>query len=119
MRELLAKKFALGTSLAKQLKATAPAELIEGNTWSDTFWGQCPIGYGQNTLGVLLMERRGELLASPEAADPKPYTRMLLAEVREQMRLVDTHMVDPTAALLTIYVRLENATSKLVEEGGD
>jgi ribA/ribD-fused uncharacterized protein len=45
--------------LAKKLAETKPHELIEGNTWGDTYWGQCPIGNGKNMLGKLLMEIRG------------------------------------------------------------
>gem|GEM_PF-603889 len=61
MRAILEVKFAHGSVLAEQLKATAPRELIEGNTWDDTFWGMCE-GVGQNWLGRLLMERRDILL---------------------------------------------------------
>lgn len=47
------------------LQATAPHELIEGNTWCDTFWGQCPIGNGYNHLGKILMSIRDNPLLSP------------------------------------------------------
>lgn len=62
MRELLALKFpddALN-GLTAQLLATGTAELIEGNTWGDVFWGVCR-GRGSNMLGKLLMERRLQL----------------------------------------------------------
>lgn len=36
------------------------AELVEGNTWHDTFWGVCN-GKGQNHLGRILMRVRAEL----------------------------------------------------------
>lgn len=61
MREVLASKFS-EDGLALKLLATDTAELIEGNTWGDTFWGVCN-GVGENMLGKLLMERRA-LLAS-------------------------------------------------------
>ena len=65
MREVLAAKFAPGSPLAEQLLATGEAELIEGNTWRDTFWGRTRDNdgnwAGQNWLGVLLMERREQL----------------------------------------------------------
>lgn len=38
---------------------TGDAELIEGNTWNDTFWGVCN-GNGRNELGKLLMKLRKE-----------------------------------------------------------
>lgn len=63
MKDLLNEKFyfvsSLG-SLSLRLLATDNAELIEGNTWGDTFWGVCR-GVGENHLGKLLMERREEL----------------------------------------------------------
>jgi hypothetical protein len=40
---------------------TGGQELIEGNTWNDTFWDQCPIGNGDNNLGKLLMKIRNKL----------------------------------------------------------
>lgn len=60
MRDLLMQKFAPGTEMAKKLLETNPRELIEDNTWGDTFWGRCK-GRGQNNLGRLLMQCR-ELL---------------------------------------------------------
>jgi len=59
MRELLRLKFGDG-DLAGRLLGTGTAELIEGNTWNDTFWGVCR-GRGRNMLGQLLMEIRAEL----------------------------------------------------------
>lgn len=46
--------------LADLLKATGSATLIEGNTWGDTFWGQCR-GKGENHLGKTLMKIRSKL----------------------------------------------------------
>lgn len=46
--------------LRSKLLATGDVELIEGNYWNDTYWGVCR-GEGQNVLGRLLMEIRGEL----------------------------------------------------------
>ncbi len=62
MRELLRLKFRSGSSLSEKLLATGDAELIEGNTWDDTFWGVCR-GRGENHLGRLLMQVRSELAA--------------------------------------------------------
>lgn len=46
--------------LAQKLRDTGDEELIEGNTWKDTFWGVYN-GVGQNMLGKLLMELRKEI----------------------------------------------------------
>lgn len=40
--------------LAIKLEQTGDHQLIEGNTWGDTYWGVCR-GKGQNILGKLLM----------------------------------------------------------------
>ena len=44
---------------------TGDAELIEGNTWHDNYWGVCSCskcnGRGKNRLGKLLMKVREEL----------------------------------------------------------
>lgn len=57
MRGLLQSKFFMDSKLRGRLAATRGRELIEGNTWGDTFWGVCD-GVGQNHLGRLLMEIR-------------------------------------------------------------
>jgi ribA/ribD-fused uncharacterized protein len=46
-------------NLKIKLLATGDAELIEGNTWNDTFWGVC-CDEGQNQLGKILMKVREE-----------------------------------------------------------
>lgn len=61
MKDLLRIKFSDPVLRAKLL-ATGDAELVEGNTWGDTFWGVCR-GIGQNHLGKLLMEVRAEIVA--------------------------------------------------------
>jgi ribA/ribD-fused uncharacterized protein len=60
MRALLKEKFSQEPEKSILL-STGDRELIEGNWWNDRFWGQCPVGTGQNWLGRLLMELRGEL----------------------------------------------------------
>ncbi len=57
MTDLVDQKFN-DKMLAMWLDATGDRELIEGNTWGDTFWGECPLGTGENNLGILLMEKR-------------------------------------------------------------
>lgn len=56
MNGLLRQKFSYSDLRAK-LVATGDEEIIEGNTWGDTFWGKCN-GEGENHLGLLLMEIR-------------------------------------------------------------
>lgn len=60
MEDLLRQKFV--GPLADALIATAPMELIEGNWWGDTFWGESPVGQGKNHLGKLLMQIREDLI---------------------------------------------------------
>lgn len=59
MLALLRSKFE-DPELAEKLMATGGLELIEANTWGDTFWGVCG-GVGENILGKLLMQVRREL----------------------------------------------------------
>lgn len=59
MYDLIHQKFSKEPFRTKLL-ATGDAELIEGNWWSDTFWGVC-MGKGENRLGVLLMKVREDL----------------------------------------------------------
>lgn len=56
MTELVRAKFSEPT-LHAALQATHPHDLVEGNTWGDTFWGVCN-GVGANHLGQILMAVR-------------------------------------------------------------
>ena len=56
MRRILEAKFREPT-LRGKLLATEDRELIEGNTWGDTYWGVSG-GVGRNLLGQLLMQER-------------------------------------------------------------
>lgn len=64
MKTLLRKKF-YDNMLKLQLLSTLRAELEETNYWHDTYWGRCTClqhnGQGENYLGNLLMDLRGEL----------------------------------------------------------
>jgi len=60
MNELVRIKFE-DPKLAALLVATSPLDLIEGNEHGDVFWGQCPIGDGENHLGRILMRVRASL----------------------------------------------------------
>lgn len=59
MEDVLRLKFS-NRKLAVKLILTKDRQLIEGNTWNDTFWGVCN-GVGDNNLGKLLMKIRSEL----------------------------------------------------------
>jgi len=48
--------------LAQKLVDTGARDLIEGNTWGDTFWGISG-GKGENNLGKLLINQREELVS--------------------------------------------------------
>jgi ribA/ribD-fused uncharacterized protein len=63
MKSILEAKFAV-PELRERLLATGHAELIEGNTWGDQFWGVCD-DIGHNWLGKLLMMLRNELRWEP------------------------------------------------------
>lgn len=63
MFDLVKQKFE-AEPLRSQLLSTGDAELVEGNTWHDEFWGICSCprhGRGQNHLGKILMDVRDEL----------------------------------------------------------
>lgn len=62
MLDVLRSKFLMNRDLQDKLLATVnpEVELIEGNTWGDTYWGVCN-GQGENHLGKLLMRVRGGL----------------------------------------------------------
>lgn len=57
MADLLWQKFVLNSELRARLVATGTRELVEGNTWGDTYWGRCGM-VGSNHLGNLLMQMR-------------------------------------------------------------
>lgn len=59
MQTLLQSKFRDPTLRAKLLD-TSDEELVEGNWWGDTYWGVYH-GVGENHLGRLLMELRGDI----------------------------------------------------------
>ena len=59
MRSILDAKFA-DPEAAAVLRSSGGADLIEGNTWGDRFWGVSG-GRGENYLGRLLMEVRDRL----------------------------------------------------------
>lgn len=61
MTDLVSQKFYLHKDLAQLLIDTGSEELVEVNTWGDTFWG-VRRGVGENNLGKILMQVRSSLL---------------------------------------------------------
>jgi ribA/ribD-fused uncharacterized protein len=57
MKHLVKAKFDQHEDLKTRLIATKGMEIIEGNSWNDTFWGVCK-GIGQNNLGKIIMQYR-------------------------------------------------------------
>ncbi len=64
MTDLVRQKFTNNPELRAKLLATGDQELIEGNDWSDRFWGVCD-GVGENWLGKITMMIRAELYYGP------------------------------------------------------
>ena len=60
MEEILREKFSQEPERSILL-SSGNEDLVEGNWWGDKFWGQCPVGDGQNWLGKLLMKIRNEM----------------------------------------------------------
>lgn len=60
MEEIVYAKFTQNENLNHMLVLTDDIELIEGNSWGDTFWGVCK-GVGENHLGKILMRVRNRL----------------------------------------------------------
>ena len=60
MEDIVRCKFAQNAELRTKLLHTQDLEIIEGNTWGDTFWGVCD-GVGENNLGKILMKIRDEI----------------------------------------------------------
>lgn len=62
MEGIVRAKFLQNPDLAEKLLATGDAELVEGNTWHDRFWGvDAATGEGRNELGRILMKVRSEI----------------------------------------------------------
>ena len=60
MYQCVKDKFTRNQDLKQKLIDTGNEELIEGNTWNDTYWGVCR-GRGNNMLGKILMRVRDEI----------------------------------------------------------
>ena len=68
MEEFVSRKFQI-PKLRDKLLATGDANLVEGNTWHDNYWGICtcskcinsPVVDGKNKLGTILMKVRDSI----------------------------------------------------------
>lgn len=72
MRRVVRAKFEQHPNLAYSLLETDDAQLIEGNSWHDVYWGvDVRTGEGENHLGRILMDLRREFQKSglPESND--------------------------------------------------
>ena len=69
MERIIEAKFKI-FELGQLLLKTGDAELIEGNTWNDTYWGMnLRTGKGLNKLGEILMELRSWKRWDPETLE--------------------------------------------------
>ena len=60
MAELVLQKFSKHADLKEKLLATGDEEIVEGNSWRDSFWGVYK-GSGKNHLGEIIMRVREQL----------------------------------------------------------
>ena len=74
MADIIHAKFSQNPGFAQALIDTDDAELIEGNTWNDNYWGMCGCTRcrsegtkGLNKLGQILMAERARLQAATPA----------------------------------------------------
>ena len=57
MEEVVRAKFSQNPELLRRLIDTGDMELVEGNSWHDTYWGvDQETGEGENHLGIILMK---------------------------------------------------------------
>ena len=90
MEKIVRAKFTQNPHLAQFLMETGDAELIEGNTWYDTFWGvDLKTGQGENHLGRILMALREDFQQNgiPERKSVPPCRQEVSADgIRVQFR---------------------------------
>lgn len=81
MQRIVIAKFEQNAGLKQRLADTGNAELIEGNTWGDTFWGVSK-GQGENQLGKILMSLRQTVeTPTPSTATPPTTLSALIDDV--------------------------------------
>ena len=68
MRDVVSVKFDSNEVLRTKLIESDGMNLVEGNTWGDTYWGiDLASGEGSNHLGEILMEKRSSLVSQVES----------------------------------------------------
>ena len=82
MHSILQAKFAV-PELRDALLATGDAELVEGNTWGDVYWGVCR-GRGRNQLGRTLMRIRDDIRRRAGAAMDAQHARLAARALRRR-----------------------------------
>jgi ribA/ribD-fused uncharacterized protein len=86
MREIIRAKVDQHEYVRRKLLETGDRELVE-DTWRDDFWGAGPDGRGQNVLGRLWMELRGQLRgdaprqSAPATIPPRRFDDQRIATV--------------------------------------
>lgn len=112
--------------LAAKLLATGDAELIEGNSWNDTYWGVNKFtGVGENWLGVTLMQVRAAIKASQslpesptEAEEGVDETTEPDYELIQHLRLVYERTQEDRNSALTV-AQVAEATWRVAEARRD
>lgn len=93
MRWVVKEKFEQNPKLKLRLFRLIDNDLIEGNTWGDTFWGVCN-GKGENWLGKILMEYRDSKYK--EYLDSMPdlpgYIEVQKKDIPKQVKTVAKHI---------------------------
>lgn len=93
MAAILYDKFTRHPELKQKLLDTGGAELIEGNSWGDRFWGVD--GSGQNQLGKVLMALR-------EALEPPAWAQC--SHCGKLIREGDKHARAPEGARVKCFI---------------
>ena len=98
MEELLKIKFSgIDPFLTRALLETGDAELIEGNTWNDTFWGVYN-GAGENNLGRLLMKVRNELIIQKQLIVSQLGSAVNNAAIAEKLSITQRELYEKMIA---------------------
>lgn len=93
MEEVVREKFVQNPELLKKLIDTGDAELVEGNSWHDTFWGvDQTTGEGENHLGRILMKLRGELGGADYLEKARSMRMERERAVQEEKQLLKTSL---------------------------
>jgi len=110
MEEIVREKFRQNPELLRKLMDTGDAELEEGNTWHDTYWGvDMKTGKGENHLGIILMKIRAELGGKDYAGICEDMQRIREEEAEAKRKEAEEEIA---------RLEGENAASPLMELAG-